>query len=71
MALLIRFLKRNRMSDLVTDYPHLSKAPILEAVIDFRVKLPSDVKLDSFQAVRSQLAKAIQDLKSNKSYSKC
>ncbi len=45
------------MNDLATDYPHLSKAPIVEAVIDFRVKLPSDFKLDAFQSVRSKLAK--------------
>ncbi|HUE81824.1 MAG TPA: TIGR04255 family protein [Pyrinomonadaceae bacterium] len=45
------------MSDLATDYPELSKAPIVEAVIDFRVKLPSDFKLDSFQSVRLKLAK--------------
>lgn len=38
-------------------YPHLSKAPIVEAVIDFRVKLPSDFKLDAFQPLRAQLAK--------------
>jgi len=37
-------------------YPHLSKAPIVEAVIDFRVKLPSDFKLDAFQPLRVQLA---------------
>jgi uncharacterized protein (TIGR04255 family) len=36
-------------------YPHLNKAPIVEAVIDFRVKLPSDFKLDVFQPLRTQL----------------
>ncbi len=39
------------------EYPQLSKAPIVEAVIDFRVTLPSDFKLDAFQPLRSQLAK--------------
>lgn len=45
------------MSDLAAEYPHLSKAPIVEAVIDFRVKLPSEFKLDAFQPLRYQLAK--------------
>jgi uncharacterized protein (TIGR04255 family) len=45
------------MSEQATEYTHLSKAPIVEAVIDFRVKLPSDFKLDAFQPLRSQLAK--------------
>ncbi len=44
------------MSEPVSEYPHLSKAPIVEAVIDFRVKLPSDFKLDAFQPLRTQLA---------------
>lgn len=44
------------MSDPATEYPHLSKAPIVEAVIDFRGKLPSDFKLDAFQPLRTQLA---------------
>ena len=39
-----------------TQYPHLSKAPIVEAAIDFRVKLPADFKLDAFQTMRSHLA---------------
>src|SRR6266446_4750720 len=38
-------------------YPHLSKAPIVEAVVDFRVKLPSDFKLEVFLALRQQLEK--------------
>jgi uncharacterized protein (TIGR04255 family) len=45
------------MSEQVNPYPHLSKAPIAEAVIDFRVKLPSDFKLDAFQPVRTELAR--------------
>ncbi len=45
------------MDEPQTEYPHLSKAPIVEAVIDFRVKLPSDFKLDAFQPLRTQLAK--------------
>jgi uncharacterized protein (TIGR04255 family) len=44
------------MSEQVNPYPHLSNAPIAEAVIDFRVKLPSDFKLDVFQPVRTELA---------------
>jgi len=43
------------MTESVSDYPHLSKAPIVEAVIDFRVKLPSEFKLDVFQSLRAQL----------------
>src|SRR6266542_3893982 len=39
-----------------TQYPHLSKAPIVEAAMDFRVKLPADFKLDAFQTMRSHLA---------------
>lgn len=45
------------MSESVTDYPHLSKAPIVEAVIDLRAKLPSDFKLDVFSPLRVRLAK--------------
>ncbi len=45
------------MDESQIEYPHLGKAPIVEAVIDFRVKLPSDFKLDSFQLLRSQLAR--------------
>lgn len=30
------------------EYPHLSNAPIVEAVVDFRVKLPPDFKIESF-----------------------
>lgn len=37
-------------------YPHLNKPPIVEAVIDFRVKLPSDFKLEVFHPLRTQLA---------------
>lgn len=44
------------MSEQVNPYPHLSNAPIAEAVLDFRVKLPSDFKLDVFQPVRTELA---------------
>lgn len=45
------------MTEPAREYPHLSNAPIAEAVIDFRVKLPSDFKLDAFQPLRTQLAK--------------
>lgn len=45
------------MSDSANKYPHLSKAPIVEAVIDFRVKLSPDFKLAAFQGLRSQLVK--------------
>ena len=44
------------MTEESTQYPHLSKAPIVEAAIDFRVKLPADFKLDAFQTMRSQVA---------------
>jgi uncharacterized protein (TIGR04255 family) len=44
------------MNESAKDYPHLSKAPIVEAVIDFRVKLPSDFKLEVFHPLRTQLA---------------
>jgi uncharacterized protein (TIGR04255 family) len=44
------------MSDATDEYPHLSKAPIVEAVIDFRVKLPSDFKLEVFHPLRTQFA---------------
>jgi uncharacterized protein (TIGR04255 family) len=36
-------------------YPHLSKAPIVEAVIDLRVKLPPDFKLEVFHFLRAQM----------------
>ena len=36
-------------------HPHLNKAPIVEAIIDFRVKLPSDFKLEVFHPLRTQL----------------
>jgi uncharacterized protein (TIGR04255 family) len=45
------------MTEPAREYPHLSNAPIAEAVIDFRVKLPSEFKLDAFQPLRTQLAK--------------
>src|SRR5262245_33467020 len=44
------------MDEPPTEYPLLSKAPIVEAVIDFRVKLTSGFKLDAFQALRTKLA---------------
>lgn len=44
------------MNESLQNYPHLSKAPIVEAVIDFRVKLPSDFKLEVFHPLRTQLA---------------
>ncbi|CAN5461990.1 TIGR04255 family protein [soil metagenome] len=44
------------MSEAMESYPHLSKAPIVEAVIDFRLKLPSDFKLEVFYPLRVQLA---------------
>lgn len=44
------------MSQSARDYPHLSNAPIVEAVIDFRVKLSSDFKLDAFHPLRSKLS---------------
>lgn len=37
-------------------YPHLSRAPIVEAVIDFRAKLPAAFKLEEFQSLRERLA---------------
>lgn len=44
------------MSESVQEYRHLSKAPIVEAVIDIRVKLPSDFKLEVFHPLRAQMA---------------
>ncbi len=44
------------MTQTEASYPHLSKAPIVEAVIDFRVKLPSNFKLEVFHPLRIQLA---------------
>lgn len=44
------------MNGAADGYPHLSKAPIVEAVIDFRVKLPSDFKLEVFHPLRGRLA---------------
>ncbi len=43
------------MSQSATAYPHLGKAPIVEAVIDFRVKLASDFELDAFHPLRLKL----------------
>jgi uncharacterized protein (TIGR04255 family) len=44
------------MTGAADEYPHLSKAPIVEAIIDFRVKLTSDFKLEVFHPLRAQLA---------------
>src|SRR6266542_3397076 len=44
------------MSQAKESYPHLGKAPIVEAVIDFRVKLSADFKLEVFHPLRTHLA---------------
>lgn len=44
------------MTGSADEYPHLTKAPIVEAIIDFRVKLVSDFKLEVFHPLRAQLA---------------
>ena len=44
------------MTGATDEYQHLSKAPIVEAVIDFRVKLPSDFKLEVFHPLRARMA---------------
>jgi len=36
---------------------HLTKAPIVEAIIDFRVKLPSDYNVENFLSLKKKLAK--------------
>jgi uncharacterized protein (TIGR04255 family) len=35
-------------------FPHLNKAPIVEAIIDFRVRLPADFDIARFKALHSQ-----------------
>ena len=37
-------------------YPHLSKAPIVEAVIDIRVSLSPDFEMADFLPLRAKLA---------------
>ena len=44
------------MSESQIEYPHLTKAPIVEAVIDLRVNLPAEFKLDAFHPLRSKLS---------------
>ena len=50
------------MNGAADEYPHLSKAPIVEAVIDFRVKLPSDFKLELLHPLRALLAEGYPDV---------
>lgn len=50
------------MNGAADEYPHLSRAPIVEAVIDFRVKLPSDFKLEVFHRLREQLVDDYPDV---------
>lgn len=50
------------MSSVADEYPHLSKAPIVEAVIDFRVKLPSEFKLELLHPLRARLEEGYPDV---------
>lgn len=50
------------MNGAVDQYPHLSKAPIVEAVIDFRVNLPSDFKLELLHPMRAWLTESYPDV---------
>src|SRR5437763_560177 len=38
----------------MSEFPHLSKAPIVEAMIDFRVRLQADFDVGRFKALHSQ-----------------
>lgn len=40
---------------ITAEFPHLLQAPITEAVVDFRVKLPSDFDLNAFRVLREDL----------------
>ena len=39
----------------MSEYPHLGNAPIREALIDFRVRLPEDFSLDTLRGVAASL----------------
>ena len=40
----------------MTEVRHLNNAPITEAIIDFRVKLPSEFKVEAFLELKKLLA---------------
>ena len=42
------------MNETTPPFPHLSKAPIVEAMIDFRVRLPEDFDIACFKALHPQ-----------------
>lgn len=39
-----------------TEFPHLANAPITEAVVDFKARLPADFDLSAFKSLESRLA---------------
>ena len=42
------------MNDATPMFPHLNNAPVVEAIIDFRVRLPADFNIDRFKAAHPQ-----------------
>ena len=54
------------MSDSAHPLPHLSRAPIVEALIDFRVRLPADFEVTRFKDVHAQFEAAYPKIEERK-----